>query len=84
MNGLAKRVVLVAALVLVAGEAMATPGGVDSEGCHNPKHGGRHCHALKPVQALPAHESAQARNKRMKRECKNQANQGPCLGYGRK
>lgn len=70
-------------LALVSGAALATPGGVDANGCHTPKNGVHHCHALKS-EKLPAHESARARNARMKAQCQGLPNAGACLGYGHK
>ena len=39
-----KKLVLVVALAVVANMAWATPGGVDSKGCHNSDKIGYHCH----------------------------------------
>ena len=66
--------------------ASATSGKVDANGCHNSKKAGWHCHSERAGQykELPAsHETANQRDKRMARECKNMPNAGACLGYGR-
>ncbi len=64
---------------------LATPGGVNSEGCHNSKTAGYHCHPAraKASRSLPSsQENAKERSQRLKRECKGSRNAGACLGYG--
>lgn len=75
-----------AALVVAgfAGAAWATPGGVDANGCHKPKHGAAHCHTERARgSAGGGAESATMRDKRLARECRGRVNAGACLGYAR-
>ena len=69
----------VAALVLLgfAGLVAATPGRVDSLGCHKSKKYGMHCHR-------ETSDTTAAREKRLLRECRGKPNAGACLGYARK
>lgn len=69
--------VLILAVVVCSG-ASATPGKVDSRGCHASKKEGHHCH-----DGRAAGEGVNERERRLKRECKGAANAGACLGYGR-
>ena len=70
---------------MFAGAAGATPGGVDSNGCHNSNKVGYHCHPerAKGSGATGAHETVKQREQRMRRECKGRPNAGACLGYAR-
>lgn len=49
----------------------ATPGRVDSLGCHYSKKYGMHCH------------QGEVREKRLQRECRGRPNAGACLGRTR-
>jgi hypothetical protein len=76
------------ALLIVAcnGVAMATPGGVDAQGCHGSKKIGHHCHPNRAGTGqgmATSLESPAQRDKRLKRECKGHANSGLCEGYTR-
>ena len=80
------RLVLVSALV-VPGFAAATPGGVDTSGCHDSKKIGYHCHPERAGAGAGSSrhasgETVSDRDRRMKRECKGRANAGACAGYG--
>lgn len=74
---------LATAVLILAGQANATPGGVDSQGCHGSKKMGQHCHPGRAQSGGAADGSRADRDKRLKRECKGQANAGACLGYTR-
>ena len=50
-----RTVILGCALALVPGLALAHPGGLNAEGCHNDrKRGGYHCHGATQAAARPA------------------------------
>ena len=71
--------ILLLLLVGYAGAALATPGGLDARGCHQPKNGAHHCHekrAKSPPKLTPE-------ERRLKRECKGLPNAGACLGHAR-
>jgi hypothetical protein len=69
-------------LLAVAGAADATPGAVNAQGCHNSKKIGYHCHPERAKSgALPGDGTREARDRRLKRECKGRPNAGACLGY---
>ena len=80
-----------AALAILLGWAQfagATGGSVDSNGCHHSKTHGYHCHPERAKGAAgggvwsPSTDKDQdARDKRLKRECKGRPNAGACLGY---
>lgn len=73
------------ALFFLAKSALATPGGVDANGCHKSKDAGIHCHPERATnKALPGGETHAQRDKRLARECKNSRDGGACLGYGKK
>ena len=61
--------------------AMATPGAVDADGCHESKKAGFHCHPERATKA-PGGETTRDRERRLKRECKGRPNAGACAGYG--
>lgn len=80
------RASILAAAVLVVGfvgAAQATPGGVDANGCHKPKHGAIHCHPERIKGGAGGGESQTMRDKRLTRECRGRVNAGACLGYTR-
>lgn len=60
--------------------AYATPGGVDSNGCHNSKTIGLHCHPQRAGTTGAADGSRADRVKRLKAECKGGVNAGACAG----
>lgn len=63
--------------------AMATPGAVDANGCHDSAKIGFHCHPQRAQSGgLPGGETHRQREARLKRECKGRPNAGACLGYG--
>ncbi len=69
---------------LLASVALATPGGVDSKGCHNSQKIGFHCHPQRAGGGgLPGGESKKERETRLKRECKGRVNAGVCEGFTR-
>ena len=73
-----------AALALLAcGQAMATPGGIDSYGCHKSKVAGYHCHdqKLEKIRGYTPGESMEARGRRLSAQCINLPNEGVCYGY---
>lgn len=78
-----KNRVLAVALCVWFGAAMATPGGVDRDGCHNSKRAGYHCHkqAFDKIEGYRAGENHAARGKRLQAQCKGFPNEGVCLGY---
>lgn len=63
--------------------ALATPGGVDANGCHTSKKQGHHCHPERARGSGGADGTQSARDKRLRRECKGRPNSGACLGYAR-
>lgn len=65
--------------------AHATPGGIDSSGCHHSSRIGYHCHPerVKSGGNLPGDGTQANRDRRLKRECKGMSNSGACLGYTR-
>ena len=73
---------LICFALLLSGLAGATPGGLDGQGCHASKAAGYHCHAGVAAASGGAGESATARDRRLRRECKGQRNRGVCQGYG--
>lgn len=83
MNYSAISSIIMTAFLMLAGQASATPGGVDSQGCHGSKKMGQHCHPGRAQSGGAADGSRADRDKRLKRECKGQANAGACLGYTR-
>lgn len=69
---------------LLASVVLATPGGVDSKGCHDSKKIGYHCHPQRAGGGgLPGGESVARREKRLKKECKGRPNAGLCEGFTR-
>lgn len=62
-------------------QAIATPGGVDSDGCHGSRKIGFHCHPMRATGGGAADGSRQDRVRRLKRECKGGVNAGACTGY---
>ena len=74
-----KMKILLLLLVGYAGAVMATPGGLDARGCHQPKNGAHHCHE-KRAKSTP---KLTPEERRLKRECKGLPNAGACLGYAR-
>lgn len=60
------------------GAAAATPGRVDSLGCHKSKTVGMHCHRER---AKVDGETIAAREKRLLRQCKGKPSTGVCTGY---
>jgi hypothetical protein len=66
--------------------ALATPGAVDSKGCHASTKIGFHCHPQRAdkVGGLPGGESQAQRDKRLRRECKGMQNAGACTGYAKR
>ena len=61
--------------------AHATPGRVDSGGCHGSKKWGYHCHPDR-VSGGGSSENVRERERRLKRECKTAPGAGACAGYG--
>ena len=81
------RILIVAALAVPQFVA-ATPGGVNANGCHESKTHGYHCHPERAKVAAgggawstSTDKDQDARDKRLKRECKGRPNAGACLGY---
>jgi hypothetical protein len=77
---------IAAAFALTAfasGFAAATPGAVDSNGCHKSKKEGIHCHAERARGSGGSDGTQAARDKRLTRECKGRPNAGACLGYAK-
>lgn len=76
---------LVLAFCFVSCVAFATPGAVDSKGCHASEKIGFHCHPNRTGKqgGLPGGESQAQRDKRLRRECKGQINAGACTGYAK-
>jgi hypothetical protein len=78
-------ILAIAAMLAAPFAGHATSGGVNSEGCHNSKAAGYHCHperAKGGSVAASSQESTRERSRRLKRECKGSRNGGACLGYG--
>lgn len=82
-----KLAAMAACLVLVAGAARATPGGVDEKGCHNSDKIGYHCHAKKVrdvrlpnERPSPKKEAAQ----RLRDQCKRSMDDSPCKDRAKK
>lgn len=64
--------------------ALATPGGVDANGCHESPKKGLHCHKPRiKIKTQSSEETPAQRDKRLRRECKGRPNAGACLGYTR-
>lgn len=66
--------------------AIATPGGLDSNGCHKSKADGYHCHGVKLEKIRPyiAGETQFEHSKRLAAQCLTQKNEGVCFGYAPK
>lgn len=77
----AKHFAAIVALALAAGAVWAAKKeqGPAPAGCYYGPRGGLHC--ARYIKA-PGQESATAKERRLKRECKNLPNAGACLGYG--
>lgn len=71
---------LLAIFCLSSAPVMATPGGVDSSGCHGSKKIGQHCHPQRAGTTAGADGSRADRVKRLKAECKGGVNAGACSG----
>ena len=65
----------------LTGTAHATPGGVNSQGCHESTKIGYHCHPQRATGGGGADGSRADRVKRLKAECKGGVNAGACSGY---
>lgn len=76
--------ILVFLVALVAsGFALASPGGLDRNGCHTSKSDGFHCHKQK-IEKIKEHyadENQAQRSKRLKAQCQGLENRGICFGY---
>lgn len=88
MKNIAARALLMgAAGLFISTGAHATPGGLDSAGCHRSKAAGYHCHpergAAKPAKPARAPQASTAEERRLLRECKGRPNAGACAGYAR-
>lgn len=81
MGARVKLIGMMAGLMLFAGRATATPGGVDAAGCHDSAKIGRHCHPQRATGSGGADGSKKDRDKRLKKECRGAVNAGACLGY---
>ena len=73
---------VIAAGLLGASMASATPGGVDANGCHKSDKIGLHCHPMRKT-TVPAPKGAKSetpaeREKRLKKECKGKPVGGQC------
>lgn len=65
MNWMARgwRAALVLSAAMWSGEALAHPGGLNAEGCHNDrKNGGYHCHRPQAAKASPVQSFAAGRS----------------------
>lgn len=78
-----KKLALMAAAAGLCGAALASSGGLDSNGCHREKGGGYHCHNVKMenIKAYIFGEGHQARSVRLVAQCQGKANEGVCFGY---
>lgn len=72
---------VMAGFVMSTDAAYATPGGVDSQGCHGSQKIGFHCHPGRASSGGAADGSRADRVRRLKAECKGGVNAGACSGY---
>lgn len=72
-----------ALVACLGGAALATPGGVDKDGCHNSQKTGFHCHPKKieKIQGYRHGELDFERGKRLSYQCRGLPNEGVCKGY---
>lgn len=81
MNSSAQFFACIVGFFMLAGQAVATPGGVDSKGCHNSQKIGFHCHPQRATGSGGADGSKKDRENRLKKECRGAVNAGACTGY---
>ena len=72
-------------MVVLAGAAHATPGGLDASGCHKPASRTKayHCHPEKAKNQMHVIESQKSRVDRLRKQCEGKPKRGECRGLGR-
>lgn len=68
------KALIMLAVMVMAGAASATPGGLDGSGCHHPDGGAYHCHPQKKVPRAQA----------TREQCKAMPTDGWCTKYRKK